>query len=89
MHIQHLIFQPTLSGVYEAEGIPLDWRTPRRLFMGANRNRYLVCDHPYDRFAIALQHGELAPFTMFRLGGLPADKGTWAPPSTLDISGLI
>lgn len=78
MTIHHMIFHPTLSGHYGSfDEMPLDYKTPRGLFVGAGRNRYLVCDGPFDRFAVVLDHAEFAPFTYFTLGELPADTGSF------------
>lgn len=53
--------------------------------MGIGANRYLVCDNPLQRFAIALRHDDLAPFTTFALGGLPADVGYYEGVGTIHL----
>lgn len=78
MNMQHFFFSPMLSGVGAPHGkIPLDRNTPRGLFRGEDHNSYLVCDHPSWRYAVVLKHTELPAFTVFGLGGLPADHGEY------------
>ena len=74
--IENLIFRPNLTGTADLDHpMPLDVRTRHGLFSGQSGNRYIVCDDPYHRFAVALEHTEMEPFTGFRLGDLPSDIG--------------
>ncbi len=74
--IENLIFRPNQTGTADVSyPMPLDVRTPYGLFSGQSGNRYIVCDDPYHRFAVALEHTEMEPFTGFRLGDLPSDFG--------------
>ena len=62
-----------------AEGVslPLDGATPRGLFRSKDGVRYIVCDDAERRFAIALDHPNLKPFSYVPLGTKRRDIGQW------------
>ena len=85
----HSLFWPQQSADYgDAPDIQLTDHTPRGLFMGSGRNKYLVCDGVDDRFAIVLAHESIAQFKRISLGSQPLDEGALCGLGTVHLGKL-
>lgn len=90
MHTNLKIFQPNpIEGAEHEGSSALDFATPRGLFRSEKGIRYVVCDHPKRRFAIALDHPDYEPFTYLPLRGKPVDIGRWVGVGTFRLDRLL
>ena len=59
------------------ENFSIDAHAPRGIFETADGNIYLVCDQPFNRFAVVLAHRRYTPFLQIKLSEESIDHGKW------------
>jgi hypothetical protein len=75
--IRHNIFNVDRVGgdCFNRSPVTLDESTPRGLFTAGDGSRFIVCDHPRSRFAVALDEGKFPAFSLVPLGYQPIAYG--------------
>ncbi|GGD65120.1 hypothetical protein GRI62_11550 [Erythrobacter arachoides] len=57
------------------EELPINRYSESGLYVNRNNERLIVCDHPFERFVVILDHKEFGRFLTMNLGDFPIDEG--------------